>query len=270
MKGYFNCKLTAGVIITSSFLYCGTTLSAESNTLESADKNGFSRHDDTTNETDWGLGLGVGFEKKPYTGMDSDVSPFPLVYFNNKWIKVLGNRLELKAGEWDDIKLSLQGEYAFSDGYKASDAPILDGMKKRNGGFWVGPAVEWDTNLGTISAKYLLAGNNGQKAALGFTKAFHYGSFTFTPHTEIEWLNGKYVDYYYGVNYAETRPGRNIYNGSSTYNISAGLRSDYSFTSHQSMSLDASIIRLGSGITDSPLVDKTTIPQVTLSYLYRF
>ncbi|MBA0173807.1 MULTISPECIES: MipA/OmpV family protein [Pectobacterium] len=270
MKKHLWHRVPAGLLLTSTFLYSGLAYSVENNNTTSTEGDGFTLLSGVPNENNWGLGVGLGFEKKPYTGADSNLSPFPLVYFDNKWIALFGNRIDLKIGKWENIKISLHGQYAFDDGYKESDAPILYGMQKRGGGFWVGPAAEWNTDFGTVSAKYLFAGNKGQKASLGFDREFEYGSFTFTPHTEIEWFNNKYVGYYYGVRPSEVQPGRDIYSGRSTYKISAGLRTNYSITPSQSVSLDATLSRLGSGISDSPLVDKTTIPQVTLGYFYRF
>ncbi|MFJ5490292.1 MipA/OmpV family protein [Pectobacterium carotovorum] len=270
MRKYFWRNVPTGLLLASTFLYSGLACSGGNNNT-SAEGDGLTLLSEMSNKTSWGLGIGVGFEKSPYTGEDSNVSPLPLVYFDSKWIELSGNRIDLKVGEWEKVKFSLHGQYAFDDGYKESDASILDGMKKRNSGFWVGPAAKWDIDFGTVSAKYLFAGNKGQKASLGFEREFAYGSnFTVTPHTEIEWLNSKYVDYYYGVRASEARPGRDIYGGTSTYKISAGLRADYSFTIHQSIILDATLYRLGGGISDSPLVDKATIPQVTLGYFYRF
>ncbi|NDL63714.1 MipA/OmpV family protein [Enterobacteriales bacterium SAP-6] len=231
---------------------------------------GFTFWNDAPNVTRWGLGVGVGYRQSPYKGDDASFSPLPLVYFDNKWIHLFGNKLDISIGRWDNVRFTLRGEYALGDGYKESDAPILDGMQKRKGGFWIGPALAWDTGYGTLAASFLTAGNKGQKAGVDYSNAFDYGDFALVPHAGIDWYNSRYVDYYYGVEDNEARAGRDAYAGKAAYNLTAGVRLDYRLTPHQSLSFDAGVTRLGGGITDSPLVGRTVIPAAKFGYLYSF
>ncbi|MCL2892635.1 MipA/OmpV family protein [Brenneria tiliae] len=271
MKHAFRHLCSRGIFLVLAF--CHSALlhaAAEPVSGLAASDSGFIWLSDTPNETKWGLGGGVSYQKPPYKGYGSEVSPFPLVYFENKWLSLYGNNLDVKVGNWGNVELALHGEYALGEGYEESDADILDGMQKRRGGFWGGPSVAWRTDFGTLYANYLTAGNKGQRALIGFTKQFDYGKVTLAPYARAAWLNGKYVEYYYGVRDAEARPGRRAYEGESTYNLSAGVRIGYTLTEHQRLHLDAGVTRLGSGIKDSPLVDSSTVPKVTLGYLYQF
>ncbi len=223
-----------------------------------------------TNVTHWGLGAGVGIEQSPYKGYGSKVSPIPLAYFDDKWVRVQGAGIDLKIGSWSGVSVALRGQFALFDGYKGSDAPILNGMQNRNGAFWYGPALAWSTAFGTFSGDFLLGGNKGERAKIAYGKSFAFGSFSIEPHVGAEWLGSKYVDYYYGVRPSEARPGRPAYNGTSTWNVSVGSRVDYKFTEHQKIILDVGVSHLGSGITDSPLVGKRFIPEVRIGYMYQF
>ncbi|WP_410013502.1 MipA/OmpV family protein [Sodalis sp. RH24] len=264
-------RLRIGYAVASVAFFSGAACAAGTApaTAEN-DATGFSFWSDAPNVTHWGLGIGVGYEQSPYKGDDASVSPLPLIYFDNKWIHLFGNKLDVKIGRWDNVSVTLRGEYALGDGYKESDAPILDGMQKRKGGFWVGPAMAWDSGYGTFGANVLTAGNKGLKAGIDYHRAFEYGDVTLVPHAGIDWYNSRYVDYYYGVENDEARAGRDAYAGKATYNFSAGVRFDYQLTPHQSLSLDAGVSHLGGGITDSPLVDRTVIPEARFGYLYRF
>ncbi|MCU5771637.1 MipA/OmpV family protein [Erwiniaceae bacterium BAC15a-03b] len=263
MKQTFPTRL----LLVSAFLYSGSLYAVSDSAAQTS---GFTLFSDQPNINHWGLGIGAKYEQSPYSDYGSEFSPLPLIYVENNWLRLFGNNLDVKAGQWDNLKFALHSEYAFGDGYKGSDATVLNDMQKRSGGFWVGPSVTWDTEIVTLYADYLFAGNKGQKAKLGAIRKFDYGDITIAPYADVAWLNDKYVDYYYGVRPAEARPGRDAYDGKSTYAFSAGLNVSYALTAHQSLSLDASVTRFGSGIDDSPLVDKTTIPQVTVGYLYHF
>ncbi|MBV8624152.1 MAG: MipA/OmpV family protein, partial [Herbaspirillum sp.] len=84
------------------------------------------------------------------------------------------------------------------------------------------------------------------------------------------WMNSNYVDYYFGVRQNEVTAQRAFYQGSSTANLVGGLRTDLRMTQSQSLFLDLRLTRYGSGITDSPLVDRNHAAAVRAGYLYRF
>ncbi|MEI8633138.1 MipA/OmpV family protein [Vibrio sp. PP-XX7] len=78
------------------------------------------------------------------------------------------------------------------------------------------------------------------------------------------------MDYYYGVEANEVRIDRAAYAGQSTVNLSAGFRTDYHITNNQTVMMDISPTKFGSGITDSSLVDTSTVPEALVGYMYRF
>ena len=68
----------------------------------------------------------------------------------------------------------------------------------------------------------------------------------------------------------EARSDRPAYEGTSTVNLELGLRTGYLLTPNQSVFLDVSTTRLGSGIKNSPLVEKSTQSGFRIGYIYRF
>lgn len=257
--------------VASACLYSGAA-SADGASADppSVDDSGFTVLSHATNVTRWGLGAGAGIEASPYKGDGTRFTPIPLIFFENKWVHAFGTSVDLKIGKWNDVSVSLRGKYALGDGYKQSDAPILNGMQDRNGAFWYGPALSWRTAFGTLSGDFLVGGNKGERASIDFGKSFDYGRLSIEPHVGAEWLSNKYVDYYYGVRPSEVRAGRPAYSGKSTFDVSVGARVDYKFTRHQAMILDVGASRSGSGVTDSPLVGKRFTPQAKIGYLYQF
>ncbi|WP_413736483.1 MipA/OmpV family protein [Sodalis sp. RH21] len=225
---------------------------------------------DKPNVTHWGIGAAAGYKKSPYQGDGWNASAIPLIYFDNKWVQVFGNRADLKIARWDSVSFALRGEYDLFGGYKSSDAPILKGMDDRNGAFWYGPVVQWQSPWVKTSFSYLTSGNRGQKAKLDVSKEFTVGSFTVAPRLGVEWLNDKNVDYYFGVTPGEARNDRPAYHGKATYNLSFGIDTVYALTAHQDVMFNAGYSRLGDGITDSPLVSERNTPLFLLGYRYRF
>ncbi|GLU35682.1 MipA/OmpV family protein [Trinickia caryophylli] len=236
-----------------------------------AASNGFTFLSDTPNVTHWGLGAGVGVRASPYAGDGADVTPLPLVYFENKWARLFGTTLDLKIGQWEGVSVALRGQVGLFGGYKQSDAPILNGMEDRDGiAFWYGPALAWQSPFGTLSGSYLVGGNKGQRATIDFSKSFKSGNWSLTPRLGAEWLSNEYVDYYYGVTAPEARTWRPAYSGSSTWKASGGVRVDYSLTPRQQVTFDVGVSYLGRGISDSPLTGRRWLPEARLGYMYRF
>lgn len=255
----------------SLFLYSGATWAdGTGSNPSSPDDSGFTVLSNATNVTHWGLGVGAGISASPYKSGDTKYTPIPLIAFEDKWVHAFGTTIDLKVGTWDHVTVMLRGDYAIGDGYKGSDAPILNGMETRNGTFWYGPALAWHTAFGTLSGDYLLGGNRGERAQVAFSKQFQYGRFSVEPRAAVEWLSSDYVDYYYGVRSSEVRADRPEYSGKAAYDMSLGTRFGYHFTRQQSAMLDVGIAHYTSGISDSPIVGRQYIPQIRLGYVYEF
>ncbi|PAJ86083.1 MipA/OmpV family protein [Burkholderia ubonensis] len=271
MKRNFVIRLLSlWIVAWLAFFSSRTYATDELDVRPGSEESGLTVLSNATNVTRWGLGVGLGVVASPYKQYGTKVSPIPMINFDNKWVRLFGTSVEIKVAQWSGVAFGLRAQYSIFDGYKASDSSVLEGMQKRSGAFWYGPAVEWRTVFGTLSGEYLVSGNKGQQAKIGFGTPFSFGSVSVEPHVDVQWLSGKYVNYYYGVRSEESRPGRAEYGGTSTINMSIGSRFAYSIDKHQSINLDVGVTRLGSGITDSPLVGRRFVPQAMAGYVYQF
>ncbi len=210
--------------------------------------------------------------------MERQTRAWPLIRFENEYVKVAGLGLEVKLanlelGSSNRVKFGLVGRLDMA-GYEASDAPILAGMAKRRSGFWVGARAEWDNGLAPISAEWTADASGhskGQRFSLGLEKSFRLGrQVMLAPYLRANWLDAKYVDYYYGVRAAEVRAGRVAYAGQGGVNVDAGLRTLYLFDRHHSLLLDVAVTGLANEIKASPLVDRSTANRVLMGYSYSF
>ncbi|WP_246794450.1 MipA/OmpV family protein [Burkholderia perseverans] len=253
------------------FALATQSASAQSAPADEDDGNaGLTILNNATNVTHWGLGAGVGIESSPYRGDGSKVSPIPLLYFDDKWVHVLGTTLDLKAGEWHHVSVALRARFGLFDGYKESDAPALNGMQNRNGALWYGPALAWKTAFGTLSGDFLLGGNKGEQAKLEFGRSFEAGRFSIEPHIGAQWYSSKYDNYYYGVMPSEARIGRPAYTSGASWAFTVGSRVNYRLTEHQRILFDVGVAHLGSNVTNSPIVGRRYVPEASVGYLYQF
>lgn len=225
----------------------------------------------------WGLGIGFASQQQPYAGADRKNTVLPLLYYENRWLRFAGAGAEIKLLNYSlapqqELSGGLRLKYDGS-GYEASDSPRLSGMQERKGGFWGGAGVTWRNPVADVSAEWVadLSGHSkGNKLQLQAERRFGFGRVGLTPRVQAQWLDKKYVDYYYGVRADEARADRAAYRGESAMAVEAGVRVDYALAAQHSVFLDLSATALPSKIKDSPLVDRSSLSRVAIGYLYRF
>ena len=225
-------------------------------------------------EESWSVGAGVSVSSSPYTGMKTKVTALPSVNYANSWLRFDGLSANVKLPiPSQKVSYSLRANYALSDGYKASDAPILNGMDKRKASLWVGAGLRMPTqalNYSLDVSTDALGYSKGTQAKLQVDKNFRIGKTVITPRLSTTWLDRKYVDYYYGVKDTEVTANRSRYKGKSTMNVELGVKTTYTFNPHHSVSLDVSAVMLGSQIKNSPLVSDRTQLRMRTWYAYTF
>lgn len=220
----------------------------------------------------FGIGLGVAVVDKAYRDFDQETVALPILSYENEWISASLPTFDVKAFKAGDVSFRLRARYA-GDGYEAEDSPILTGMSERKSSLWLGGAVIWNAGFANISGELLtdaMGNSKGNRAKLQIDRRFASGKFGLTPRLGAEWVDKKYVDYYYGVQLSEATTGRAFYEGKSTANLQAGIRLDYSINPKNIVFLDISTTSFGSAVKDSPLVDKSSQSVVAVGYSYRF
>ncbi|WP_235939175.1 MipA/OmpV family protein [Schauerella aestuarii] len=221
----------------------------------------------------WGVGAGVGIKRSPYRGIGNETNAIPLLSFQNRYVRFFGTTLDAKLPSAGPIDFSVRARYGLGDGYKSSDASYLSGMEERKGGLSLGLATTWHTDLANVSLEWMRATSNGKgnRIKLAVERSFDVSnSITVTPYAGIERADRKDVDYYFGVTNSEIRANRPGYEGRATTNVEGGIRLDYAFTKQQNLFFDVGVQHWGAGVTDSPLVDRSTSPSLRIGYLYRF
>ena len=226
--------------------------------------------------TQWGLGLGGGVFQQPYQGVDNKKRALPLLFVENSWLRIAGPSADLKLANWHggygSIELAARLKYEGA-GYDASDSPALTGMDERKESFWAGGAASWKTPLAQLSAEWIAdaSGNSkGQQLQLQVDRRFGFGAFALTPRVQAQWLDKKYVDYYYGVKASEALPGRSQYSGKAATTLGVGLRADYQLQARQTIFVDVAVTSLPDEIKNSPIVGRSSVSHVSAGYLYRF
>jgi outer membrane protein len=220
----------------------------------------------------WGLGTaGVSIDRA-YVDYERDNKIVPVLFFNNRWISLNGGTIDFKFNRSQDFSVRLRARYSL-DGYDPDDSPFLDGMHDRDDSAWLGGALVWKPKFADVSLEVLadaMGNSSGTRARLGIEHRFAVGRFGLTPRIEAEWLDDRFVDYYYGVQADEALVQRPAYAGRASVNVEAGIRVDTTWRRRHTLFIDAGFQSLGTGIKDSPLVDRDTQSRLSIGYLYTF
>lgn len=220
----------------------------------------------------FGLGLAVMSEVKPYRGHDNKTELLPFIQYENRWLRVLGPGVEFKLGRAGPVAFGVTASFGM-DGYEAGDSPFLEGMARRRSSVWLGARAGLRTELASLSAEWSADASGhsqGQRFKLGIERRIGFGPTGLTLRASATWLDRSYVQYHYGVEAAEARVGRDAHAAGSAVNTSIGLRVDHRLAPQHLVMLDVVTVSLGSAIRQSPLVDRRSVPEVRLGYLYRF
>lgn len=252
---------------TASLLALGLTAAMASFSCQAQNS-----EDEPGDESHWGLGVGTTLLQRPHRDIDDEVKVFPVVSYENRWVSLAGSRFDLKVNESERLSFRARARYSL-DGYESDDSEFLRGMQDRDDSVWLGGALVWRLPAAELSAEYLadaMGNSKGSRAHVQAEHRFGFGRFGLTPRIAAEWVDKKYVAYYYGVQPDEATLVRPAYAGKSTINVEGGVRADYTFGLKHTVFLDIGVTGYGSAIKDSPIVDGSNQSRTSLGYVYRF
>ncbi|MEB4592505.1 MipA/OmpV family protein [Candidatus Thiothrix sp. Deng01] len=218
------------------------------------------------------LGLGANFSQSPFVDGDTrinadvlsrDQDGFDLAGATLAVSKTDAQQFYVGAGvdDWD---------------YKRGDSPQLRDMHDldrainlRLGGAWKLPSGVVNAEVGQD-----VAAHKGTQAHLRYTLnsiAPAQGSLSARPYLEGQWLSSDMTDYYVGVDADEAKAGRPAYQAGDALALKAGVRLEQPLDARWTLVGDVNATGYGSEITDSPIVENSTVwgGQVGLTYKWR-
>jgi outer membrane protein len=151
-------------------------------------------------------------------------------------------------------------------GYDPEDADRLAGMESRDNSVEAGINGAWAIQPVIVSAAFFtdVSGkSDGNSATFGVSRPFRLSDrWKIVPSAGAQWLSADVVDYYYGVKPSEVTATRPAYEGKSTVNLRLGVMAHYRLGNDWSLFGGVGYTWLGSGVADSPIVDRDSVAAV--------
>lgn len=215
------------------------------------------------------LGAAGMWQNGLYREVDSSIQAYPFITWRAGRFYLRGPGLGVDLWSNEDWSLDAFAQWRF-DGYDADDSDFLDGMDDRRESLDAGLEIERDLGaygrLSLAAKADTLGRSDGQELELQWSYPLRYVE----AQVRARWQSDSLVDYYFGVEDAEARPGRPAYEPGSGLTWSVGLLSVQPLGKRWLAIVGASVDLLPDSIQDSPIVDASTRTRVFGALAWRF
>lgn len=214
------------------------------------------------------LGLGAIRMDQNVLGKKATVSPLPYIYGDYGRFFGRLDTFGVKTLQMGDGYLEFSTRVNF-DGHDASN-----GLQRRNNAIPLGIGTYQETPFGAffLNGFYDVGSSHGSFFEAIYAIELDAGALAIYPQIGAVRQSASYNNYFYGVTSSESAAsGYRAYNGSASTNTILALSAEYSFTPTWVANMTFRRTWLGSGITNSPIVNRhiENLGFVTLSYRFK-
>jgi len=221
----------------------------------------------------WSIGAGFVASPRPYVGAHARVFPIPVLGLEYKRWFLQGIRGGYHFIQTDRLKANVFAQVRFQ-GLEPDQSSFLEGMEERRKSMDGGVELVFGgrpVGFRVAALTDALGRSKGQEVSLLAVGGVPLGGWGvvlvgFGPR----WLSQNRVDYYYGVRESEATAIRPSYSGDSTWNWDLNVTTILNVTSRWGLLALLNREGLGSGITRSPLVDRTSTYSLVTAVNYNF
>ncbi|MEQ8515515.1 MAG: MipA/OmpV family protein [Chromatocurvus sp.] len=221
---------------------------------------------------EWGLGIGVAAQQTPQIGTDPQVFVLPFPSYQGDRLSVDFASASYALVQSEEFRFSLEGQLRF-DGYDPDDSDELTGLKRRKMTFDAGLGLSITKDWGRLNVKLLgdaFGVHEGYELSTSYEYPVTINRWTIVPSLGLTMPSDDLVQYYYGVRVNEANNRRPAYQGKSVVNAVLGVNVLYQLGDRWQLMGGGQYVRLGDGITDSPIIERDHELTVYSAIVYRF
>lgn len=221
----------------------------------------------------WSVGAAGVYMQSPYLGQRGRFWGFPAVTYFGPRVYVVGPALGVRLAQAGPVGFGLDARMRFSP-FNEREGGRLQGMRSRRSTVEAGPRVtaflprgfraEW-----TLSAD-VLDEHRGVDTGLSLARSWRRNAWTFTPALRLNYWSSGLADHYYGVRAREVTEDRPAYRPGAVWTPAADLAISRKIGDDWTVLVSAGLMRFGSAVTDSPIVERRSTVRVLGAMTYAF
>jgi len=219
----------------------------------------------------WVYGAGIFNKQQLYKGAHQRNITIPFIGFVGEKLNVFGPYINYSFVKKKDWTLAANLVPRFS-GFNDSDSDVFFGMRTRKDSLDAGLTIKYAPKNWSIEVKTLndiLSNSKGSELILSLASKYKVMGLTIEPKLSVNQYDKNLSDYYYGVQADEATSLRPQYQGRLALNKTVGVAIT-AFVPIGIFRLDLNNTWYDSGITDSPLTDRSHAFGARLAFLRFF
>jgi outer membrane protein len=221
----------------------------------------------------WSLGAGVVVSESAYRGSDDRVIPIPAVRYESESLYLLG----LEAGVHLQSSQRWRTELFLSARLDGADDIALVGSRadvERDDGVDLGLRLTYvagATQIAATAKRDALGVSDGAELGVKVSRLFNVGRSFITPGIGVRFLDSRLANYYYGTLANEVIAGSPFYRPGSATVVEASVTALLPLQSSRwALFSQVTVSRLPGSLSDSPLVDQSTLGSFIAGATYQF
>lgn len=222
----------------------------------------------------FGIGGTTSIARRPFVGVDTQNASLLYLSYKNKDFYIEGLDLGYTLYKSSGLNLDLLATPRFYE-VKSSFAGggELNNIDSTKETYFTGLSAQLNAHnlVYTFQLLHDPLESKGNEIVLQVSKALEISkTFTLTPSIGVVHQDKSLVGHFYGVQTNEVISGRPAYPGKSALNYNVTLNASWEITRHFELLGQLKYEKIGTGITDSPIIDKDTLSFITLGIVYRY
>ncbi len=220
-------------------------------------------------------GIGGSGTTNEYRGMSSDGTFLPLIGYEGEhlYLRGVSGGLHLLRNDWFEfnVQLSYLPQHFYAGN---SDSWAMRRLDDRYSSMLAGLNARLLSPYGILTvtgSMDVLGYSNGVILDGNYSYPLQFGRLNVIPTVGVQWTDANYNDYYYGIDYGESRKsGLSEYEPSSSVAPYGQLTARFGFTENWSAFASFRALFLDKEVTNSPMVEKSEKYTLGLGLMYGF
>lgn len=225
-------------------------------------------------DTQLGIGYTLSTAERPFVGVNSQTTSLPYIVLSYKDVYIEGLNIGYKLWEKQQVSVDVLATPRFYEVKESfASGGELNGIDKTNPTYLAGISAQYRSKPVTFTLQLLgdFLESDGYEFVASASKAYKVNdAITLAPALGVTYQDADFVDHFYGVQANEVNVNRPEYGGNASSNYHLSVTTFWNASTHIQLLAQIKYESLGSGTTNSPIVDEDSIVTAVIGAVYLF